>query len=48
VEAPLQHVFAIEELTDISREYLRPDFIRSTHRKPAKGKRQATNTARGQ
>ena len=39
---PVHHVFAIEELTGIEREYLRPDIYRPRpQRKPAKGKRQA-------
>jgi hypothetical protein len=36
---PLQHVFAIEELTNISREYLWPDIYRP--RQPAKRKAKA-------
>jgi hypothetical protein len=36
---PLQHVFVIEELTNISREYLRPDIYRP--RQPAKRKAKA-------
>jgi DNA-binding transcriptional regulator YdaS (Cro superfamily) len=44
---PLQHVFAIEELTDISREYLRPDVYRPrpTRRKLVKGKRPTRRVA---
>jgi DNA-binding transcriptional regulator YdaS (Cro superfamily) len=41
---PLQHIFAIEEMTDISREYLRPDIYRPRPQS-AKGKRAARRVA---
>ena len=40
--APALSAFAIEEITDISREHLR----RSTHREPVKNKRQAAGATR--
>ena len=48
---PIAHVFAIEELTDISREYLRPDVYRprSPQRKKSKpiARSPARQSARG-
>jgi DNA-binding transcriptional regulator YdaS (Cro superfamily) len=44
---PLNHVFAIEEITGIEREYLRPDVYRPRRAKvkPAKGKRASPRAA---
>ena len=44
---PVHHVFAIEELTGIEREYLRPDIYRPRRpkAKAAKGNRQAPGRA---